>query len=196
MWWFNCIACIDERNVATPGGGGGNSRPRCQTTKLLTISSPINELKASTFCSGGGSNDDTADDGLDALLLLWWWFWTTELLAFDIGVDAGVWIGVDGEDNGSVLWWSGVAAAEGVPVNPVRKMNVFVVVLFFFFYRIKENFLFCKKKRKKKHIKSKEKRMVGILYIIYVYVKYIDLIIINEINIGLKIKKACVKNNN
>lgn len=44
---------MDDRSVATPAVGGGNSSPRRQ---LLTISSPRNELNASTFCNDGGNS--------------------------------------------------------------------------------------------------------------------------------------------
>lgn len=50
--------------MATPAVGGGNSRPRRQ---LLTISSPRNELNASTFCNDGGNRvlATTLDDDDD-----------------------------------------------------------------------------------------------------------------------------------
>lgn len=153
IWWFSCMDCMDERSVAMPGGGGGNSRPRRQ---LLTISSPKNEPNASTFCSDGGSSADWAD-GVVLLVWLWWLLLIlfTEELAPDTGVDAGVWIGVEGEESGWLLWWWSVATAEGDPVTRIDYMikrerkNKF---------RSDENFMF----QKTNYGKSKYDKMIGL----------------------------------
>lgn len=112
-WWWRCWAkcCNGGRKPAnTPDAGGGNSRPRRQ---LLTISSPKNEPNCSTFCKGGGSNGVA----VVAVVVL---FCVFAELAIEAGVGFGMWIDVDGEDIGWLLWlwfWRDVVTAENEPVT-------------------------------------------------------------------------------